>query len=285
MPSSSLALGRRRLASLALLAVLGAAIAAPSMTTATTATTTTTTVDAATLTATEAAMVSALNADRTSHGLVAVRVDARLMAIARARSNDMVAKHYFGHTQPDGRNVFDILSAQHITWYNAGEIIAANNYPMDVTVSVANRQWLESAGHYAILMSSDFNYVGVGLGVDPDTGKKLWTAVYIKGPDRTAARATVYMPKVVSSPTPTTRRVKLAWTGYDPRLQVLTSGLRSYGIQRRVDGGTWTSVTTATTNRYAYFTLTLGHRYDFRIRARDRAGNQGLWVTKVVDLR
>jgi uncharacterized protein YkwD len=127
MPSSSLALGRRRLASLALLAVLGAAIAAPSMTTATTATTTTTTVDAATLTATEAAMVSALNADRTSHGLVAVRVDARLMAIARARSNDMVAKHYFGHTQPDGRNVFDILTAQHITWYNAGEIIAANN--------------------------------------------------------------------------------------------------------------------------------------------------------------
>ena len=51
------------------------------------------------------------------------------MAIARARSADMVAKHYFSHTQPDGRNVFDILTAQHITWYGAGEIIAWNNYP------------------------------------------------------------------------------------------------------------------------------------------------------------
>jgi hypothetical protein len=94
----------------------------------------------------------------------------------------------------------------------------------------------------------------------------------------------VYTPKVVSSPTATTRKVKVAWTGYDPRLQVLTSGLRSYAIQRRVDGGTWTTVLSSTTIRYTYFTLSLGHRYEFRILARDRAGNQGLWVTKVVDL-
>ena len=57
------------------------------------------------------------------------------MAIARARSTDMVEKDYFSHTQPDGRNVFSILSAQGITWYNAGEIIAYNNYPLDSTIS------------------------------------------------------------------------------------------------------------------------------------------------------
>ena len=279
MVPSSRALGRRRLASLAVAAVLGVAIVAPGGATATT------TDDAAALTAAETAMVQALNADRAAVGLVAVRVDPRLMAIARARSDDMVANDYFSHTQPDGQNVFDILTAQQITWYNAGEIIAWNNYPLDSTASAANRQWLASPGHYAIITSTDYNYVGVGLAVDPAPAKKVWTAVYLKGPDRTAARATVYTPKVVASPTATTRRVKVAWAGYDPRLQVLTSGLRSYAIQRRVDGGTWSTVLWSTTLRYTYFTLALGHRYEFRILARDRAGNAGTWVTKAIDLR
>src|SRR5258706_9581974 len=98
------ALARRRLASLALVAVLGAVIVAPGAATATV-----TTLDEAGLTVAEAAMVATLNADRADHGLVAVRIDPRLMAIARARSDDMVANGYFGHVQPDGRNVFDIL--------------------------------------------------------------------------------------------------------------------------------------------------------------------------------
>ena len=271
---------RRRLASLALVAVLGAAIVAPGAAVATSIT-----IDEATLSATEMAMVATLNADRTALGLVPVRVDPRLMAIARARSVDMVEKGYFSHTQPDGRNVFAILTEQGITWYTAGEIIAWNNYPMDTTVSAANRQWMGSAGHKAIIISTNYNYVGVGLAIDPDTGKKVWTAVYLKGPDRTAARVTAYTPRISAGSTAATRSVKLAWSGYDPRLQVLTSGLRSYAIQRRVDGGSWTTILSSTTLRVTYQTLAVGHRYEFRITARDWARNPGAWVTKVVDLR
>ena len=196
------ALIRRRLASLALVALLGAAIAAPGAATATGS-------GDVDLSSYETAMVAALNADRTSRGLVAVRVDPRLMEIARARSDDMVAKHYFDHRQPDGRNVFDILSASHITWFSAGEIIATNNYAMDLTISVANRQWMESAGHKAIIVSTNYNYVGVGLAIDPITGNKLWTAVFLKGPDRTAARVTVYTPTIASGPTVSSRRVQI----------------------------------------------------------------------------
>jgi Cysteine-rich secretory protein family len=230
-------------------------------------------------------MVSALNADRAAVGLVAVRTDPRLMAIARARSNDMVANAYFGHVQPDGRNVFDILTAQHVAWSNAGEIIAWNNYPMDSSGSAANRQWVGSPGHYAIITSSDLNYVGVGLAIDPATGQKFWTGVFIKGPDRTAARVTAYTPKIQAGTTAGTRTMRWSWSGYDVRLQVLTSGLRSYAIQRRVDGGSWTTSISATTLKAANFTLRLGHRYEFRVIARDRAGNVGTWATKVVDLR
>jgi uncharacterized protein YkwD len=251
-----------------------AAIAAPAPATATT----TTPVDGTAITAAESAMVTALNTDRTDHGLVPVRIDERLMAIARARSDDMVAKSYFSHTQPDGRNVFDILTADHITWYNAGEIIAWNAYPMDSTVSAANRQWLGSPGHYAIVTSTDYNYVGVGLGVT-DAGKKIWTAVYLKGPDRTGARASTSAPSFGSWTSSRTQSVKVEWSGYDPRLQVLTAGLRSFTVQIRNDGGDWRTIYLSTTNRSWTFRAWTGHRYEVRVLARDRAGNRSPWVT------
>ncbi len=75
---------RFRLAPLLSLALLAAVVAAPAPTAAD---------DTMTVSAAESAMVAALNADRTSRGLVPVRVDARLMAIARARSTDMVANN------------------------------------------------------------------------------------------------------------------------------------------------------------------------------------------------
>src|SRR3954454_22803757 len=95
------ALQPRRLSALALVVVAAFAVAAPGQVAATA-----TAPDVATITAAESAMVRALNPDRAAAGFVAVRVDARLMSIARARSTDMVAKSYFSHTQPDGRNVF-----------------------------------------------------------------------------------------------------------------------------------------------------------------------------------
>lgn len=274
-----LALTRRRLASLALVAVLGAVIAAPGAASATT------TGGAVNVTAYETAMVATLNADRTARGLVPVRTDARLMAIARARSADMIAKHYFNHVQPDGRNVFDILREGGVTFYAAGEIIASNTSTIGSTIATANRGWMNSTGHRAIIVSTNYNYVGVGLAIDGSTGTKTWTAVFMKGPDRTAAKATLYTPKVVSAPTSTMRRVRVTWTGYDPRLQVLTSGLRSYAIQRRIDGADWTSIASATTAQSLTFTLPIGHRYDFRLLARDGAGNPGTWVARSIDLR
>ncbi len=272
--------GLRRLTSLTIAAVLGLAVLAPAA-----GATTAAPVSAAAITAAEQAMVVALNADRAALGLVPVQVDARLMAIARARSVDMATKGYFSHTQPDGRNVFNILTAQAVSWYNAGEIIAVNNYPMDSTASVANRQWMNSPGHKAIIISKDFNYVGVGLALDPATGKKLWTAVYIKGPDRTGARAAVTGAALRTGPTASTRYAKLTWSGYDPKLQVLTAGLSTFTVQRRVDGGAWTTAVSSTAYTYTTFKVLIGHVTEFRIAARDKKGNQGAWSTRVLDLR
>ncbi|HEX5824455.1 MAG TPA: CAP domain-containing protein [Candidatus Limnocylindrales bacterium] len=279
MTRISFALSRRRLTSLSLLVVLGASLIGPAFASAAT-----TPVDAVTLTGQEARMVSLLNADRAALGLVPIQVDSRLMALARARSADMIARNYFSHTLPDGRNVFDFLTSGKIAWYGAGEILAWNNYPMDVTASTANHQWLNSPGHKAIVVSTNFNYFGVGLAVDAATGKKMWTAVYIKGPDRTGARVTLATPTVSTGTTTTINKVTLAWSGADVRLQVLTAGLRSYVIQRKFDSGSWNPVTDTTGGSLSLAAL-VGHVHQFRIAAYDRAGNLGPWSTRIVDLR
>jgi uncharacterized protein YkwD len=261
---------RSRLAVLLGVALLAALIAAP----ATTATDETLTISSA-----ETAMVAALNADRKEKGLVAVRVDTRLMAIARARSADMVAHNYFSHTQPDGRTVFDIIKASGITWYAAGEIIAKNNYGTYTTsLQAANLGWKGSPGHYAVIISATYNYVGVGLAVDA-SGYKYWTAVYLKGPDRTGAKAVARTPSVTAGSTSSRRKVTVSWSGADVRLQVLTSGLYTYWIQRQTDTNWWVTVTSNTTRTSKAFDLPRHHTYHFRIRARDKAGNWGNWST------
>jgi uncharacterized protein YkwD len=228
----------------------------------------------------ESAMVAALNSDRKAVGLVALQIDSRLMNIARARSVDMATKDYFSHTQPDGRNVFNLITAAKITWYNAGEIIAWNNYPtLATSFEAANSQWLNSPGHKKLIVSTTFNYVGVGLAVQAGTGKKYWTAVFIKGPDRTGARATTAAPSITSGTTTTTKKVSVSWSGADVPLQVLTSGFHSYKVQRRVDGGAWTTVWSSTTARSMTLQVAVNHTYEFRVAARDKAGNWGAWST------
>ena len=60
----------------------------------------------------------------------------------------------------------------------------------------------------------------------------------MKGPDRTAAWVKIakVSKSVVSS---TSMKVTVTWSGGDSRLQVLTSGLRYYQMQKRRVGGEW----------------------------------------------
>jgi uncharacterized protein YkwD len=232
--------------------------------------------------AAENLMGQTLNADRAAAGLVPVRLDARLMAIARARSADMAAKNYFSHTQPDGRTVFDILTAKAIKWYSAGEIIAWNTWPtLADSVTAANNGWLGSPTHRSIIMATSYNYMGIGLAVD-GSGKKYWTVVFMKGPDRTGGWVTIApQPETAAlsiASVSNSRVVSLNWHGGDIRLVVLTAGFRNYQIQRRIDGGAWVWVSTWTTTTSRTIRAYAGRTYDFRFRACDRKGNCGRWA-------
>jgi uncharacterized protein YkwD len=226
--------------------------------------------------AAESYIAQLINADRARHGLRAIRLDSRLMTIAGRRSADMAQRGYFSHTQPDGRNVFDLISAARIRWYSAGEIIAWNNWPqLDDSARAANRGWLNSPGHRRLIMSREYNYMGVGLAL-ADDGKRYWTVVFLRGPDRTGGWVRPSAPSV-SAATADSRRVAFSWAGGDIRLAVLTSGFRAYQVQVRIDGGPWVTTRSGTTAHSYAVTVRRGRTVELRVRAHDRAGNYGPW--------
>ncbi|HEV8401766.1 MAG TPA: CAP domain-containing protein [Candidatus Limnocylindrales bacterium] len=223
-----------------------------------------------------------MNRQRAQLGLVPLQIDPDLMAIARARANVMAANDVMSHTEPNGQKVFDRLTAAGITWYGAGEILAWNHYPTEaLSVAEAIHAWMLSPDHRDIIVSTGYNYVGFGAAVSA-TGLRYYAGVFVKEPDETGAWAkfgTISKRSVLHHRV----RVTIRWSGADTRLQVLTSGLRYFEVQRRRVGGRWYSwgVTTAT-----HRTITWLRPYDHqvRVRARDRAGNWGPWKVIRINL-
>jgi uncharacterized protein YkwD len=233
----------------------------------------------------EAKVATLLNQQRTDIGRIVLRIDSRLSAIARARSEDMATKGYFSHQQPDGDWAWDLMTAAGIKWYGAGEIIAWNTWgSLSDSATSASKQWHDSSAHYALLTSADYNYFGVGLAVDAN-GKKLWTVVFMKGPDRTGAKARFrttsnVAPNAISTASGdgTRKYVTIKWSGSDVKLQVLTAGLKYFQVQiRRAGHYDWRDTKSSTTSTYMVRHLLKGQVYQFRIRAKDKAGNYGRW--------
>jgi uncharacterized protein YkwD len=220
------------------------------------------------------------NKKRTDRGLVALRWDTRLAELARVRAEYMAETGTFSHSQ-GGKSVFDMMSRAGITWYGAGEIIAWNTAgELPDSAAYAVQGWMDSAPHKAIMLSKDYNYVAFGLAVSPTTGRRYWAGVYMKGPDRTDAWAKLASVKatVISA---TSMKVVIDWTGGDGRLQVLTSGLRYYQMQKRRVGGEWYTYDTQTDSVLSRG-WARGSTWEFRVRARDKAGNWGPWVMTTV---
>ena len=234
-------------------------------------------VSAADLTRAGTDLVRLTNQKRTAHGLVALRQDGDLMQIAQDRAKVMAANDVLSHTEPNGTKVFDRLSADAIQWYAAGEIISYRFEPdMYDAVKGRSRAWMASSGHRAIMLSTNYNYVGYGAAVSA-SGKRYFAGVFVKQRDETGAWSR-FGSVTKRSVDARHVRVTIHWSGADTRLQVLTAGLRYFDVQARRSGTDWVSWGPTTTTSHAT-TWSRGTNYYVRIRARDRAGNWGAWHT------
>lgn len=107
-----------------------------------------------------------INKQRTNNGLAALKNDSEVQRVARIKAQDMVDNNYFSHASPTYGSPFDMLKSFKISYKTAGENIAGNS-----SNSSAVTAWMNSSGHKANILNSNFNYTGIGVVSSPKYGK------------------------------------------------------------------------------------------------------------------
>ena len=106
----------------------------------------------------EARMLELVNKERVAAGLKPLAPDPELTEVARRHSVDMFARGYFAHDTPEGRDPFERMREANVRFLTAGE-----NLALAPTVQVAHRGLMNSPGHRANILHSQFGRVGIGI--------------------------------------------------------------------------------------------------------------------------
>ena len=113
----------------------------------------------------EASLVAQTNAARAAAGLPPLQADATLTALARQRSQDMIGRDFFSHTDPaSGGSLVEAYCIAPLGVAYCGENLAGAGGLADVEANVVGR-WLASDGHRANMFRTEFGRVGIGVAV------------------------------------------------------------------------------------------------------------------------
>lgn len=102
-------------------------------------------------------MLALIVKDRADHNLPAVRLDDNLTNLAQAHSDDMVARNFFGHYNPDGKSPDDRRRALSIQT-GVGENLAKSP-----NIVFAQRGLMHSAIHRENILTPDWTRMGIGV--------------------------------------------------------------------------------------------------------------------------
>ncbi|HYD97241.1 MAG TPA: CvpA family protein [Noviherbaspirillum sp.] len=106
----------------------------------------------------EVQMLALVNQERAKEGLRPLAMDDELTKAARKHSADMLARAYFSHYSPEGKNASDRLRAAKIPFLLAGE-----NLAFAPNLNIAHTGLMNSPGHRANILRSQFRKVGIGI--------------------------------------------------------------------------------------------------------------------------
>lgn len=127
----------------------------------------------ASMNADEKEVFDLINKQRANNGLQALKVDNEVQRVARIKAQDMVDNNYFAHESPIYGSPFNMLKSFKISYKTAGENIAANS-----SNSGAVTSWMNSSGHKANILNSNFNYTGIGV-VSSSRYGKIFVQMFI----------------------------------------------------------------------------------------------------------
>ena len=221
----------------------------------------------------EMALLRWINQARADRGLVSLVGWNKLHDLSGYRAGRMAATGTLSHTVAG--NLGSQLGYVGADWYRYGETIGWASYrnPMDAARALY-RAWRGSSTHWALLMSSRFNYVGAGLALRTGNGRTYGAIVLTESRDHTGAAARL------TGANRSGTSVTWTWTGADRRLQTHTAGLRDFDVELRIDSSGWGRRREDTTSRSMTLSgLARGHTYAVRVRATDQRGNVGAWST------
>jgi uncharacterized protein YkwD len=106
----------------------------------------------------EQQMFQMVNQQRTSRGIVALSFSDALTAVGAAHCQDMFKNGYFSHYSQNGLSPFDRMAQSNITFNFAGE-----NLALAPSVTLAMNGLMQSPGHKANILSTDFHKIGIGV--------------------------------------------------------------------------------------------------------------------------
>jgi len=106
----------------------------------------------------EQQMFQLVNKERVSRGLMELMFDNKLRDVGRKHCEDMFKRGYFSHYTPEGLSPFDRMDEAGIIYASAGE-----NLAMSPNTDIAMQGLMNSQGHKAIILSTDFRRIGIGV--------------------------------------------------------------------------------------------------------------------------
>ena len=128
----------------------------------------------------EQEVVEEINRRRKEHGIGPLRIAAILGRVARFHSEDMAARSFFAHRNPEGVQLIDRARVEGIVDGRMAENIARITGAEDA-VAGAVKSWMRSESHRANILNPRFTEAGVGVAVD-DEGVLYFTQVFLEPP-------------------------------------------------------------------------------------------------------
>jgi len=105
-------------------------------------------------------IIEAINKERSLRNLSTLNTDNRLSTAAQSKSEDMIARKYFAHVDPDGNYIWPkIVEAGYTPYLQLGENLAIEFYNTESLVSA----WMNSPTHRANVLNEQFKDQGMGL--------------------------------------------------------------------------------------------------------------------------
>lgn len=123
-----------------------------------------------------AEMLARVNDARRKAGASPLRSNALLDKAAQRHSEDMLARGYFAHENPEGKTVSERATAAGYGWRTIGENIAEGQFSVDEVMDT----WLRSPGHRRNILDPDFKELGTGLALGRSGGtyRVVWTQAF-----------------------------------------------------------------------------------------------------------